>query len=101
MEVSTQLHTPDALPPEKQPSVSIGQEAGQAPEPVWTLRKKEKSYPWWKSDPDRPVRTPLLYWAVPGPNVILWRKKKTKCKMLSSADSICISTVQSINFPKV
>jgi hypothetical protein len=33
MEVSGQFHTPAALSMEKQPPVSIGQEAGQAPEP--------------------------------------------------------------------
>jgi hypothetical protein len=30
-----------ALPPEKGPPVSIGQEAGWAPEPVWTQRLEE------------------------------------------------------------
>jgi hypothetical protein len=28
-----------ALPPEKEPPVTIGQEAGCAPEPVWTLHE--------------------------------------------------------------
>jgi hypothetical protein len=33
-----------ALPPEKGPPVPIGQEAGWAPEPVWTQRLEEKSF---------------------------------------------------------
>jgi hypothetical protein len=44
MEVSGELHAPAALPPEKEPPVSIGQEAGWAPKPVWTLWTREKSY---------------------------------------------------------
>jgi hypothetical protein len=38
MEVSGQLHGPAALP-----SVPTGQEAGWAPEPIWTLWSREKS----------------------------------------------------------
>jgi hypothetical protein len=33
-----------ALPPGKGPPVPIGQEAGWAPEPVWTQRLEEKSF---------------------------------------------------------
>jgi hypothetical protein len=33
-----------ALPPEKGPPVPIVQEAGWAPEPVWTKRLEEKSF---------------------------------------------------------
>jgi hypothetical protein len=33
-----------ALPPGKGPTVPIGQEAGWAPEPVWTQRLEEKSF---------------------------------------------------------
>jgi hypothetical protein len=33
-----------ALPPVKEPPVLIGQEAGWAPEPVWTQRLEEKSF---------------------------------------------------------
>jgi hypothetical protein len=43
MEVSSQLHTPTALPPGKEPPVPIGQEAGWAPGLVWTLWRGEKS----------------------------------------------------------
>jgi hypothetical protein len=44
MGVSGQHHAPVALyPPGKGPPVPIGQEAGWAPEPVWTQRLEEKS----------------------------------------------------------
>jgi hypothetical protein len=45
MEVSGQLHVPAALPLGKEPTVPTGQEAGWAPEPVWTLWRREKSCP--------------------------------------------------------
>jgi hypothetical protein len=42
--VSGQRHAPAALlPPGKGPPVPIGQEAGWAPEPVWTQRLEGKS----------------------------------------------------------
>jgi hypothetical protein len=45
MGVSDQHHAPcRALPPGEEPPVPIGQEAGWAPEPVWTQRLEEKSY---------------------------------------------------------
>jgi hypothetical protein len=45
MGVSGQRHAPAALlPPGKEPPVPIVQEAGWAPEPVWTQRLKEKSF---------------------------------------------------------
>jgi hypothetical protein len=45
MGVSGQRHAPAALfPPGKGPPVPIGQEAGWAPEPVWTQRLQEKSF---------------------------------------------------------
>jgi hypothetical protein len=45
MGVSGQRHAPAALlPPGKEPPVPIGQEAGWAPEPVWTQRIEEKSF---------------------------------------------------------
>jgi hypothetical protein len=44
MGVSGQHHAPAALyPPGKGPPVPSGQEAGWAPEPVWTQRPEEKS----------------------------------------------------------
>jgi hypothetical protein len=36
MEVSDQLHAPEALPPGKELLLTIGQEAGWTPEPIWT-----------------------------------------------------------------
>jgi hypothetical protein len=45
MGMSGQHHTPAALlPPGKGPPVLIVQEAGWAPEPVWTQRLDEKSF---------------------------------------------------------
>jgi hypothetical protein len=45
MGVSGQRHAPTALlPPGKGPPVHIIQEAGWAPEPVWTQRLEEKSF---------------------------------------------------------
>jgi hypothetical protein len=44
MGVSSQHHAPAALYPlGKEPPVPIGQEAGWAPEPVWTQGLEEKS----------------------------------------------------------
>jgi hypothetical protein len=43
--VSGQHHAPAALlPPGKGPPVPIGQEAGWAPQPVWTQRLQEKFF---------------------------------------------------------
>jgi hypothetical protein len=45
MGVCGQRHAPAALlPPGKWPPVPIVQEAGWAPEPVWTQRLQEKSF---------------------------------------------------------
>jgi hypothetical protein len=62
MGVSGQHHAPAALlPPGKGPPVPIVQEAGWAPEPVWTQRLEEKSFcPCRGSNPDRPVVQPVL-----------------------------------------
>jgi hypothetical protein len=43
LEVTGQLHAPAALPPGKEPPVTIGKEAGWAPEPVWTTWRRENS----------------------------------------------------------
>jgi len=42
MEVSGQLHIPATLPLGKEPLVPIGEEAGCAPELVWTWCQGEK-----------------------------------------------------------
>jgi hypothetical protein len=55
LEVSGQLHAPAALPPGKQPPVSIGYEAEWAPEPVWTTWRKEISLPYRDSNSDPSV----------------------------------------------
>jgi hypothetical protein len=44
MEVNGQLHALVALPPGKEPPVSIGQEAGWVPEPVSTLWSRDKTH---------------------------------------------------------
>jgi hypothetical protein len=56
-----QIRNPAALPPGKEPTLSIGQEAGWASESVWMLWRREKSYPWWEENPGRAVRSPSLY----------------------------------------
>jgi hypothetical protein len=62
--VSGPLHAPTALLPGKEPPVLIGQEARWAPGAVWTLWRREKSWPCRESNPGHPVR---LYtdWAIP------------------------------------
>jgi hypothetical protein len=62
MGVSGQRHAPAALlPPVKGPPVPIVQEAGWAPEPVWTQRIEEKSFRHCRgSNPDRPVVQPVV-----------------------------------------
>jgi hypothetical protein len=42
MEVSGQLHVLTVLLSGKEPPISIVEEAGWAPEPVWTLWRREK-----------------------------------------------------------
>jgi hypothetical protein len=52
-----------ALPPGKEPPVPIVQEAGWAPEAVWTQRLEEKSSASvGDRTPCRPVRSQTLYW---------------------------------------
>jgi hypothetical protein len=74
MEVSGQHHAPAALYPRGKnppPTVPIGQEAGWAPEPVWTQQRLEE-----KSSASVGDRTPVVQfvvrhytdWATPAPN---------------------------------
>jgi hypothetical protein len=58
MEVSVQLHPSAALPQGKEPPVLIGQEAGWAPGPVWTLWRREESL---VPVGIEPARSPSLY----------------------------------------
>jgi hypothetical protein len=51
MEVSDHVHTPAALPPGTLPPVRIEQEAGWAPEPVWTLQRENELTPAWNRTP--------------------------------------------------
>jgi hypothetical protein len=73
MGVSGHRHAPAALlPPGKGPPVPIVQEAGWAPEPVWTQRSEEKFFaPRRASNLDRPVVKPVVRhytaWATPAP----------------------------------
>jgi len=53
MKVSGQFHAPAALPPEKEPLVPIGCEAGWAAEPVWTR--------WWREKFPAPTRTRTMH----------------------------------------
>jgi hypothetical protein len=51
-----------ALPPGKEPPVPIVQEAGWAPEPVWTQRLEERSSASvGRSNPGRPIHSQTLY----------------------------------------
>jgi hypothetical protein len=74
MGVSGQNHASAALlPPEKGPPIPIGQEAGWAPEPIWTQRIEEISFASRRgSNLDRPVIQPVVRhytdWANPAPN---------------------------------
>jgi hypothetical protein len=65
MGVSGQRHAPAAiLPPGKGPPVPIVQEAGWAPEPVWTQRVEEKSFApagIEPRSPGSPARSQTLY----------------------------------------
>jgi hypothetical protein len=61
-----------ALPPGKGPRVPIGEEAGWAPEPVWTQRIEEQSFRLCRgSNLDRPVVQPVVRhytaWTNPAP----------------------------------
>jgi hypothetical protein len=64
LEVSDQLHARAALPPGKEPPVSIGYEVGWTPEPVWTTWRRENSWPYRNSELrplGRPTRSQSLY----------------------------------------
>jgi hypothetical protein len=63
--LSGQRHSPAALYLRERTLVPIVQEAGWAPEPVWTQRLEEKSFRLcWRSNlgsPGHPVRSQTLY----------------------------------------
>jgi hypothetical protein len=74
-----------ALPPGKGPPVPIVQEAGWAPEPVWTQRLEEKSSCLCRgSNPSCPVRRQTIYWLSYRGGFVDWLKKtKLNLDMLS------------------
>jgi hypothetical protein len=69
MEMSCQLHAPAALPPGNEAPAPIEQKAGWAPEPVWTLWRREKSLaPAGNWNPAvQPVARRYTDWAIPTP----------------------------------
>jgi hypothetical protein len=78
--VSDQRYAPAALvSPGKGPPVPIVQEAGWAPEPVWTQRLEEKSFapPGIEPrSPGRPARSQTLYClSYPGSNLKMYLRK--------------------------
>jgi hypothetical protein len=52
LEVSSQLHSPAGLPPQKEPQVPLEQEVGLTPEWVWTTWIRENSCPYRGSNLD-------------------------------------------------
>jgi L,D-peptidoglycan transpeptidase YkuD (ErfK/YbiS/YcfS/YnhG family) len=72
-----QLQAQAALPPGKEPSVSIGQEAGWAPDPTSTTWKREKSCPYRDSNYDhsavQAVASHYTHWAIPVNDAVGWQ----------------------------
>jgi hypothetical protein len=72
-----------ALAPEKGPPVPIIQEAGWAPEPVWTQRLEKQYFSLCRrSNPDRPVKPVARHYT----NCATWLKLFTHCLL-------CLKTV--------
>jgi hypothetical protein len=78
MELSGQLHASAALLQAKEFPLPIGQEAGWAPEPVWTMWRKEKSCPYRDSKSDtsavQPVASRYTDCTIPAP--VVYRGKR-------------------------
>jgi hypothetical protein len=95
MGVSCQRHAPAALyPPGKGPPVPIVQEAGLAPEPVWTQRLEEKSSVWDRTPVVQPVVRHCTDWATASPeirnnwaefSVVTWVVGNLNCDLSSAA----------------
>jgi hypothetical protein len=67
------IFTPLPLWPRGSSSGTDWIEAGSAPEPVWTISRREKGCPYRKSNPGRPARN-YTDWAIP--SFIAYRHKK-------------------------
>jgi hypothetical protein len=59
LEMSGQVHTPAALPAEKEPPILIVEEPEWAPVPVWTIWRYESSCPHRDSKSDPLVIQPV------------------------------------------
>jgi hypothetical protein len=85
-----------ALPPGKGSPVSIGQEAGWAPEPVWTERLEEKILcPCRESNPDRPAVQPVVR------HYTAWANPALICLMCTIYNSTFVEIImfsQSLSF---
>jgi hypothetical protein len=72
-----QIHGPAALLLRVGPAFPVGYQNGWAPEPVWTLWRREKSLLCQKWDPCRPAHSLVAIW---GANLILvpvvWRSNR-------------------------
>jgi hypothetical protein len=79
--MSGQVHTSTSLPPGKEPQVRIGYEAGWAPQLVWTMWRRENSWPYQDSNSDpsviQPVGSRYTNYAIPAP---LWTEKMNPTK---------------------
>jgi hypothetical protein len=69
VEVNGQLHAPAALPPGKDPTISIASEAGWPPQPIWALWRSKNLLPYRDSNSEplvaQPVASPYTNCAIP------------------------------------
>jgi hypothetical protein len=74
--VSGQRHAPAAfLGPGKEPQEPIVQEAGWAPEPVWTQATRKILCFWWGSNLDRPVVQPVASYYIDWATRLTWTQR--------------------------
>jgi hypothetical protein len=62
LEVSCQLHAPDALPPGKEPWYPLERRLGGPQSQSGRCGKDKNPCPYWESNPGNPARSPPLYW---------------------------------------